>query len=189
MSRLDERYLRARLNHTHLSRRELLRGLLHQFTEPFAAPLAPRQQRQIPRPPQAQEEALLSQLCNSCGDCVTACSNQIISLEHGLPRLNLDYNHCDLCLTCTAACETRALAAELPAMSGHTPVFNDNCVLSYGEACTLCQQACPSQAITLPEAGLPQVALDLCQGCAGCAHSCYVAGCQMHSPSGERPTP
>lgn len=181
MSRIDERYLRARLNHTRLSRRELLRGLLRPVTESFAATPPLRQQREIPRPPQAQEETLLARLCNGCGACAPACPNQIISMEHGLPRLNLEHNHCDLCLACTAVCETHALAPELPAMTGLVPVFNGNCVLSYGESCTLCQEECPSQAITLPSAGLPQVSVEHCQGCARCVQSCYVSGCHMLS--------
>lgn len=184
MSRIDERYLRARLDHTRLSRRELLRGLLRPVTEPFAAPPPPRWQREVPRPPQAQEEALLARLCNGCGDCATACPGQIIGMEHGLPRLNLEHNHCDLCLVCTAACETRALASDLPPMTGLVPAFNDNCVLSYGESCTSCQEACPSQAITLPAAGLPQVSAEHCQGCARCVQACHVTGCDMHSLPG-----
>ncbi|WP_249977536.1 4Fe-4S dicluster domain-containing protein [Vreelandella olivaria] len=180
MSRIDERYLRARLDHTRLSRRELLRGLLHPVTASFAATPPPRQQRETPRPPQAQEETLLARLCSGCGACATVCSNQIISMEHGLPRLNLEHNHCDLCLACTAACETRALAPELPAMTGLIPEFNDNCVLSYGESCTLCQQACPGQAITLPATGLPLVSAEYCQGCSRCVQSCYASGCHMH---------
>jgi len=179
MSRIDERYLRARLDHTRLSRRELLRGLLRPVAASFAATPPLRQQREIPRPPQAQEEPLLAQLCNGCGACATACPNQIISVEHGFPRLDLEHNYCDLCLACTAACETRALIPELPAMIGLVPVFNENCVLSYGESCTLCQEECPSQAITLPSAGLPQVSVEHCQGCARCVQSCYVSGCHM----------
>ncbi|WP_404471039.1 4Fe-4S dicluster domain-containing protein [Vreelandella venusta] len=181
MSRIDERYLRAHLNHTHLSRRELLRGLLRPVTASFAVTSSPRQHREIPRPPQAQEEALFAQLCSGCGDCVSNCSNQIISMEHGLPRLNLEHNHCDLCLTCTAACETRALAPDLPATTGLVPEFNDNCVLSYGESCTSCQEACPSQAITLPSTGVPNVATDQCQGCSLCVQSCYASGCYMQT--------
>jgi ferredoxin-type protein NapF len=181
MSRLEERYLRARLDHTHLSRRELLRGLLRPVTASFAATPPLRQRREIPRPPQAQEEPLFTRLCSGCGDCATACPNQIIRMEHGLARLNLEHNHCDLCLACTTACETRALVAELPAMTGLVPVFNDNCVLSYGEPCTLCQEECPSQAITLPSTGLPQVSAEHCQGCARCVQSCYVAGCTVEN--------
>ncbi len=183
MSRLDERYLRARLGHTHLSRRELLRGLLRPVTDSFASQTPARLQREIPRPPQAQEESLLARLCTDCGACVTACPNQIISMEQGLPRLNLEHNVCDLCLACTTACKTRALAPELPPMSGLIPVFNDNCVLSYGECCSLCQETCPSQAITLPGEGLPHVSVDDCLGCARCVQSCYVSGCHLVSLS------
>lgn len=102
-------------------------------------------------------KALFIQLCDDYNACTDVRPERIISMVNGKAQLNLEYNSCDLCLTCHGDCPTGALNAELPSLTSVYPAFNNNCVRAQGEDCALCQEAFPDQAITLLASGFPQI--------------------------------
>ena len=68
--------------------------------------------------------------------------------------------------------------------SGFQPTFDpERCT-----SCEICLDRCPATALTMGEAGLPQVNLDRCFGCAVCATGCPEKAIQMTAKPGF-PTP
>ena len=61
------------------------------------------------RPPGCVSDSALSELCDSCGDCVTACPYALISLQdNGHPVLGLQ-RRCAECGLCAEACTRGAI--------------------------------------------------------------------------------
>mgnify|MGYP003071609811 CR=1 FL=1 len=91
----DEAYYQAYLTHHHISRRGLFRGVIG------ATELPPEEQiRKVHRPPFSAREDLFLAVCNGCGDCVSACPNNLLRLVHNKAELDIEYMACDLCGKC-----------------------------------------------------------------------------------------
>lgn len=173
MADRDERYYRSCLEHYHVSRRGLFRGLFGGVKKS-----QPQQQmtviRTVARPPTALDEALFVALCNSCKACEQICPQQVIEWgSDNKPQLNLDYNHCSQCGQCQQACPTKALSAE-KADTEYRPLFSAGCLNRVSGQCQTCVEQCPQQALTIHDNQQPQLDSSRCDGCGLCRASCYI---------------
>ncbi|MFP9229485.1 ferredoxin [Pectobacterium cacticida] len=96
----------------------------------------------------------------------------LIRHEDGYPQLAIEYASCDGCARCISACPTDTLRAQSHFDTGLRPAFSDACV-NLIRQCNQCVEACPEQACTLDEKGIPQVENDRCNGCGECQVQCY----------------
>lgn len=139
-----------------ISRRQLLRG------RPLPAPFEPR-------PP----GAVSLDACTGCGDCVSACPQQILSIAQDRVIL-LPRDECTFCGECARACpepvfgETRIM--------GHLVAISGDCLTHAGISCMTCRDTCPEDAISMrPRIGgpfLPEIDGAACTGCGACIAPC-----------------
>jgi ferredoxin-type protein NapG len=125
------------------------------------------------RPPGAVAGDAFGQLCDACGACAEACAVGAIVLDP-VPRIDPAVQGCVLCpdLPCIAACPTAALASTArEQVSMGLAVWDPaRCVVTAGEECGLCQQACPVEGTIRIDGRELHLATDTCVGC-GCCHT------------------
>jgi MauM/NapG family ferredoxin protein len=150
------------------------------------------------RPPGAVDEQSFLKKCIGCSKCMEVCVNDCIVMldaEAGMKRVNTPIivprtKGCTLCMKCTRACPTGALAR----ISPDGPFSRDNvtmgvaklnkavCFSYNGRTCGVCYQACPLQgkAMTIGLYEQPTVHDDACVGCGLCEQAC------LHLPQAIR---
>lgn len=146
----------------------------------------PAAQRTVVRPPGALPEAEFLSTCERCRACVDICpefciipSQPGMAAELGTPYLLPEEAPCTFCGDCVEACPTGALVRweEDSEQIGRAVIEPMNCVITTGEACTACVDACPrsGQAIRFPDGPglqLPVVDEPSCTGCGYCGQAC-----------------
>lgn len=156
-----------------VSRASLLRGRLR------AAPPAVR-------PPWALSENAFIEACTRCGDCITACPENIIQKgSGGFPEVSFAGGECTFCGDCVKACQPGALAN---AEDGSLPwsldvAIADTCLGSQGVVCRLCEEQCEAGAIRFPRlggAGVPIIDAETCSGCGACIAFCPADAISAH---------
>ncbi|MGL6260877.1 4Fe-4S binding protein [Vibrio sp. WXL103] len=170
MSDRENQYLQAQLEHQRISRRGIFRGIWRGAKTGLAEIECRPFRRACARPPSCVDEALLTELCDGCGQCEDACSQRVLKLSKGKPELNLDCNYCTHCGDCARACQTGVLAHSSRS-TGVIPLIGDNCQRMYMGLCELCGSSCPMQAIEF-SGKLPSVNNALCTGCGECRSFC-----------------
>lgn len=170
MSSQEERYIKAGLEHNHISRRGLFRSLVSGAKTTTEHIENPRFQRLHPRPPTCVDEELLARLCDSCGDCADHCDVRVLKIIDGKPQLHLDCNYCTDCGACAKVCKTGALSNNSHS-TGVIPAFGDHCQrLRFGH-CEACKSSCDKHAIEM-NGKRPTVNQTLCNGCGECRSYC-----------------
>lgn len=143
--------------------------------------------RGLLRPPGALAEPDFLARCIRCERCVEACNADAIRLFgagmgalEGTPHIVAERAACTLCLECTTACPTGALAP-VPriqdARMGHAVVDPALCVSHNGTGiCGACFTACPlkGRAIRQGSHNRPVVDANACVGCGACEEACIV---------------
>lgn len=168
----DNRYYREYLSHRYVSRRGLFRAFLSASRHSVPAPdsTLPR----TPLPPGALAAPLFYQQCDRCQACVTACPmGVLVQNDDGYPQLHIEYASCDGCQQCIAACQQGALLPQARFDTGLRPEIRAACITTQRH-CTSCIDACPTQAYTLGDTGLPQLDSARCNGCGECLIQCDV---------------
>ncbi|MCF6092646.1 4Fe-4S dicluster domain-containing protein [Microaerobacter geothermalis] len=139
--------------------------------------------RKYIRPPGVVDEQSFLLICNRCGDCQTACPQDIILLlgpkagKHvGTPILNLYHNPCTLCMKCVEVCPTGALSPtpKEKVKLGVAKINPSRCFAWKGEQpCDYCKVFCPleEKAVKI-EDGKPFIIPERCNGCGECKHYC-----------------
>lgn len=138
--------------------------------------LPPEEQiRKVHRPPFSAREDLFLAVCNGCGDCISACPNNLLRLVHNKAELDIEYMACDLCGKCAEACQTHALYPYFPADTGLRPKFGKDCITLQGQSCDVCRESCSQKVIRADLSLVP----DLCNGCGECKISCFVSAISL----------
>ena len=147
-------------------------------------------------PPGAVSLSRLKRSCTACGLCMSSCPSKVIvpagSCDYGgtlftgalLPKLDFSRGACDpSCARCAEVCPAQAfLRFGHPSERARIKVgvaewTRANCRTSSGEACTLCRERCPKDAISLVkdeggEVAHPEVDAAKCIGCGRCENYC-----------------
>ena len=140
----------------------------------------PRPKAEI-RPPWALAEALFTDTCTRCNDCLGACPERIVVIgDGGYPTIDFRRGECTFCGDCVSACQPLALVRSKegqPAWS-HQAVIGDTCLPHRGVECRVCEDFCDARAIRFtPRLGgspLPVIATEKCTGCGACVAPCPV---------------
>ncbi|CAM4443564.1 4Fe-4S binding protein [Vibrio agarivorans] len=188
MSEKESRYYKAYMEQNTVSRRGLFRALTsgakRSINESPNKTHIPgigdieHVERKVARPPKAVDEVLFQQVCNGCGECATACPEQVIVLEHDLAQLNFDYGYCSQCGNCSSVCPTGALHG-IQTDVQMRPMFRTSCQNAIVGDCQLCQQLCPTRAVTIENFELPTFDSSKCDGCGRCGQGCPFSAIEM----------
>ena len=149
------------------------------------------------RPPGAVAEPFFLALCARCGTCSQVCPTKLLkaytkdtsALDWGMPRLQFDPAWCrDDCTACTQSCPSGALRriklSEKKNVKIGLAVFEfEHCRLYEDIECTLCERACPFEAITFQwsEEEYRRIVKIDAERCTGCGH------CLVACPEGRKP--
>jgi len=137
-------------------------------------------QRRSIRPPWAREEALFTQHCERCGDCIPVCPTRIIvEGSGGYPQIDFSQGACLFCGECVKACRYQAF--DVP-VQFDTPAWQldvritTQCLSLQGIVCRSCSDACESVAIRfrlkINGRSMPVVDNERCNGCGECLAVC-----------------
>ncbi|WP_237444138.1 ferredoxin-type protein NapF [Sinobacterium norvegicum] len=118
--------------------------------------------------------------CTRCGDCLTACPEDIIVKDdNGFPTINFSQSGCDFCGDCAASCKQDIfLAAEsrTTAMAWQQDAhINENCLAYQNVMCMSCLDSCDASAISFNyqhKIARPSINISACTGCGFCQSSC-----------------
>ncbi len=131
------------------------------------------------RPPWAIDENLFTEICTNCGDCVSACPENIIKPARAcFPVVDFSAGECIFCEQCVDACQPRALLKkpQVDAWSIKACIDENKCLSYQGVECRSCYDPCEARAITMPPRpggiSIPLFNADNCTGCGACVAVC-----------------
>ena len=137
------------------------------------------------RPPWTVE-IRLTELCTRCGDCARACTQGIIDMSGGLPRIRFGGQECTFCGDCATACAAGVFANTDTRPWTVTADIRTGCLLSAGIACRLCTDACDRAALRFDPRVRPvgevRVDAEACTGCAACLSACPTGSLTLNDP-------
>ncbi len=138
------------------------------------------------RPPGAVSAYDFHDLCSQCGDCSSACPENIIRRgSDGFPTVDFSRGACTFCEACIEACDTGALTLDIA--WPHRAAVSRDCLSMNAVQCRICQDQCDQQAIRFQliagGKAMPQISLDDCIGCGGCVASCPVSAIAIETPN------
>ena len=165
----------------------LLYGLQSILSRPATARPVAETELGILRPPGALAEEEFLQACIRCDLCAHACDTACIQLmpiwqgrHAGTPYIRAEDRACNLCMRCTQACPSGALAElveKSEAQMGIAIVDERLCVSHNGTGvCGACHTICPlkNKAISQGMYNKPTVHPEHCVGCGLCEEACIV---------------
>lgn len=129
------------------------------------------------RLPWSVSETLFTQGCTQCGDCISACEeNIIIKGAGGFPQINFSAGECTFCELCVKACD-EPLFESLDTKPWQLSIeITTNCLTKKQVHCQVCQDSCEPEAISfkylhgrVPQPEINQVD---CTGCGACVAIC-----------------
>ncbi len=143
------------------------------------------------RPPWAVSEALFTEICTACGECIRQCPQGILKAgRSAYPIIDFHVGECLFCEACVEACRPRALLSGARGSTPHDKVWDlvaciasDSCLAHHGVECRSCVDPCERRAITMPPRcgghPLPQIDSASCNGCGACVSVCPVTAISM----------
>lgn len=128
--------------------------------------------------------------CTRCGDCLTACPEQIlVKGDGGFPTLDFRRGECTFCTECVSACELPLFRPVTEAPWDYVAHIEAGCLAHEQVFCQRCQDSCEHNAIRFsPQLGrvpTPSIDLELCNGCGACVADCPVGSIRVGAPRGE----
>ena len=147
-----------------VSRRQFLRG-------DFGGQKRPQ------RPPWALGDVAFADACTRCGECVVACPQGVLLLDHGYPRVDFGRGPCTYCGDCVQACTVGALRRDGDvAPWSIKATIGEKCVAFDDVVCRRCADACQVGAISfrprVNRAAVPEIVGEKCTGCGACVAPC-----------------
>ena len=130
------------------------------------------------RPPWTNQ-ALVREHCTSCGDCIKACPEGILtSGPAGTPNIDFAAGACTFCGECAASCQEGVFRdTDLPPWTMQAAV-GEGCLLNAGISCQSCTDACDETALSFNmragSVGRIDVMADRCTACGACVSVCPV---------------
>ena len=134
------------------------------------------------RPPGGQNEEDFIAQCLKCDRCRSACPTSVIGLadlsdsvlDARTPVMKFHLGYCDFCNRCVEVCPTQALRPfdQNTVKIGLATIRKDICIAWNSSGCTVCEEECSYQAISLDEEKRPVVDPVKCNGCGICENVC-----------------
>ena len=137
-------------------------------------------------PPYAGEERDFARLCDKCGDCITACPENVLfptpssfGDKAGYPTFDPRRKACFFCseLHCVKSCKPAALAVtEDPSrvVMGKARINPALCKAHADEECSYCFDFCPLSGKAIVKlGGIPAIMAAECIGCGLCEYHCH----------------
>lgn len=142
------------------------------------------------RPPWAINENLFTEICTSCGECITQCPTHIIRpARANFPVIDFSAGECLFCEQCIDVCKPHAL---LKTKQNNSPwsikvsINDDICIAHQGVECRSCFDPCETRAILMPPRpggiSVPVISTDNCTGCGACFSICPVQAITIGLP-------
>ncbi|MEO1249488.1 MAG: ferredoxin-type protein NapF, partial [Pseudomonadota bacterium] len=131
------------------------------------------------------------EFCTSCGDCVSACPEQILATgPAGTPVVDFTKGPCTFSYACADACERSVFAARQSVPWDAQVSIANTCLLTGGVSCQSCTDACDDAALRFDFrsglAGSILIDLDRCTGCGACVSICPVDAISVGPPIAGR---
>ncbi len=137
------------------------------------------------RPPWSFSEDQFVMQCTQCGDCITACPENIL-LRGNLsryPKVDFSLGGCTFCHACVDACSTQALDKHLTRPWRMKVGVSDACLAKKQVICVICREQCEARAIRFiaisARISLPEIVVDACTGCGACVAPCPVQAIEV----------
>jgi ferredoxin-type protein NapF len=140
------------------------------------------------RLPWSLDEQHFIENCTQCGNCLSACEEQIIIKgDGGFPTIDFTKGECTFCQKCVESCQLPLFAenlAEQPwrLVKNESSTANlaieikDNCLAMNQVFCRSCQDSCEVEAISFQyhNSSIPQPIINSndCNGCGACVSVC-----------------
>ena len=126
--------------------------------------------------------------CSQCGDCLSACEEQIIIKgDGGFPTIDFTKGECTFCQKCVESCKLPLFAENLTeqpwrltnneGLTANLAIeIKDNCLAVNQVFCRSCQDSCEGEAISFQytTSSIPQPVINKndCNGCGACVSVC-----------------
>ena len=133
--------------------------------------------QQAVRLPWVRDELEFLDLCTRCGDCISACSeNIIIKGDGGFPEINFTRGECIFCTDCVQSCSEDLFTSLDDNPWSLKALVTEECLSHKNVVCVICKEQCETEAISfIPKVGSvspPVLALEECTGCGACVKPC-----------------
>lgn len=126
--------------------------------------------------------------CTQCGDCLSACEEQIIIKgDGGFPKIDFTKGECTFCQKCVESCKLPLFVENLAEQpwrlvnNEHSTAnlaieIKNNCLAANQIFCRSCQDSCEVEAISFQyqTSPIPQPVINIndCNGCGACVAVC-----------------
>ena len=145
------------------------------------------------RPPWSLPELEFVDLCSRCGDCISACPQQILDKGRGgFPRVDFSRGECLFCGECRQVCTPGALAVKQHAGDVPEPwsvraSISERCLAGRRVECRSCSDQCESRSIrfqlVVGGVAIPVLEQSACNGCGACYGVCPVQAIELRQSS------
>jgi ferredoxin-type protein NapF len=118
-----------------------------------------------------------TEACTACGECVTACpENIIVNGSGGYPEIDFRQGACTFCNACIDTCADGALSHQAETALQIQLHVGENCLARRQVVCQTCGDACEANAIRfVPRIGVvavPEIDQQNCTSCGACVAAC-----------------
>ena len=139
------------------------------------------------RPPWTRDDIDFYHTCTQCGDCISACQENIIRVgEEDFLQMDFKKGGCVFCGDCARACTHSVFKDNLDSKPWQQVIsIGAECLTYMGVACQSCQDSCDSNVIKFEYAvgwtPRPVVNKEACSGCGMCVGVCPANALNMVS--------
>lgn len=134
-------------------------------------------QSNVVRLPWLKSDLVFTDECTRCGDCKTACPEQIIKTgDGGFPEIDFSIAECTFCQECVNHCKEDLFDLTQSAAWNNKANILDNCLNTESVYCRSCAETCETEAIQFNFVNTtfvsPEITLEDCTGCGACVSIC-----------------